>query len=54
MPAWISPNAIATGLSLRHQRADGDTSGESRLSWWKVALLVLIGLVFFYLWVVSQ
>jgi hypothetical protein len=32
----------------------GETSGEAPLSWWKVAGLVVLGLIFLYLWIISQ
>ncbi len=55
MPAWISAYRYRDKVYRFVVNAQtGETDGESPLSWWKVALLVVIGLVFFYLWVVSQ
>ena len=55
MPAWVSAYRYRDKVYRFVVNAQtGETSGESPLSWWKVALLVIVGLVFFYLWVISQ
>ena len=55
MPAWVSAYRYRDKVYRFVVNAQtGETDGQSPLSWWKVALLVAAGLVFLYLWVVSQ
>ena len=55
MPAWVSAYRYRDKVYRFVVNAQtGETDGESPLSWWKVALLVVAGLVVFYLWAVSQ
>jgi LSD1 subclass zinc finger protein len=55
LPAWVSAYRYRDKVYRFVVNAQtGETTGESPLSWWKVALLVIIGLVFFYFWLTSQ
>lgn len=55
LPAWISAYRYRDKVYRFVVNAQtGETSGESPVSWWKVAGLVVLGLIFFWLWVISQ
>jgi hypothetical protein len=55
MPVWISAYRYRdkTYRFLVNGQT-GETSGESPLSWIKVTLLVILGLILFYLWLTAQ
>jgi hypothetical protein len=55
VPAWVSAYRYRDKVYRFVVNAQtGETDGESPLSWWKVTLLVVLGLIVFYLWVISQ
>jgi LSD1 subclass zinc finger protein len=55
MPAWVSAYRYRDRVYRFVVNAQtGDTSGESPLSWWKVAGLAIVGLVLLYLWIIAQ
>jgi ribosomal protein S27E len=55
MPVWISAYRYRDKVYRFVVNAQtGETTGESPLSWWKVALLALLGLFLAYLWITSQ
>lgn len=55
MPAWISAYRYKDRTYRFIVNAQtGETEGESPLSWWKVAMLVILGLFILYLWAKSQ
>jgi LSD1 subclass zinc finger protein len=55
LPAWVSAYRYRDRVYRFVVNAQtGETGGESPLSWWKVALLVVAGLVLFYFWLASQ
>ena len=55
MPAWISAYRYRDKVYRFVVNAQtGETAGESPLSWWKVALLVILGIFLFTLWLTSQ
>jgi hypothetical protein len=54
LPAWVSAYRYRDRVYRFVVNAQtGETDGESPLSWWKVAGLVVIGLVFLYLWITN-
>lgn len=55
LPAWVSAYRYRDKVFRFVVNAQtGETSGEAPLSWWKVAGLVVLGLIFLYLWIISQ
>ena len=55
LPAWVSAYRYRDKVYRFVVNAQtGETSGDSPVSWWKVAGLVVLGLIFFWLWVISQ
>jgi LSD1 subclass zinc finger protein len=55
LPVWISAYRYRDKVYRFLVNAQtGETTGESPLSWWKVALLVTVVLVLFYFWLTSQ
>jgi hypothetical protein len=55
LPAWVSAYRYRDKVYRFVVNAQtGETSGEAPLSWWKVAGLVVLGLIFLYLWIISQ
>ncbi|HQZ44792.1 MAG TPA: hypothetical protein PK042_01690 [Usitatibacteraceae bacterium] len=55
MPVWISAYRYRDKVYRFLVNAQtGETTGESPLSWWKVALLAVVGLFVVYLWIASQ
>jgi LSD1 subclass zinc finger protein len=55
LPVWISAYRYRDKVyRFLVNGQTGEACGESPVSWWKVAILVAIGLFFFWLWVKSQ
>ena len=55
LPAWVSAYRYRDKVYRFVVNAQtGETDGESPLSAWKVAGLVILGLIFLYLWIISQ
>lgn len=55
LPAWVSAYRYRDKVySFVVNAQTGETGGESPVSWWKVAGLVILGLIFLWLWVASQ
>lgn len=55
LPAWVSAYRYRDKVYRFVVNAQtGETSGEAPLSWWKVAGLVVLGLIFLYFWATNQ